>query len=297
MISMTCRRVRVTLALLASLTASIEPSTTWAVARIVKVQALGTSSTTHTAVEAITPGVYIEPEALNTELLELLRWYGAANQNPSCPGAGLPKGHTIGTFSIAQLEAKLKEASDQLLHMDLELTQASLRAARDMLECLEAPPSRAALRSLFVMDAVLLATQGNAKADVAFRQLLAVDPRPFLEPEHPPKVRKQYLAVAERELKSPPLEVSLEGLEGELWVNGQQVIGRIDLRPGLHLVQLRSATHLTLSQLVTVPSSSHQPVKMASLLRRSLPIAEEVTHQLEQGLLNERLDPPRSRPC
>lgn len=293
--SMLCRSMTLTLAVLAWLPGFIVPQELAAASRIVKVQTLRPTGPLKEQAEAISRGVYVERVALEETLLDLLRWHAVGASSPGCPSSTAVDRPTEAVYSLIQLDTKLKEAGDQLLHMDLEQAQASLTMARGMLECLDAPVSRSTLRTLFVLEAVVLATQGSPKADAAFRQLLAVDPRPFLEPEHPPKVRKMYLAVAERELKAAPLEVSLEGLEGEVWVNGQSVTGQVDLRPGLHLVQLRGPAGIVLSQLVKLPLVKSPPPRLVELLPRPLPSREPLEVALERGLRENALELAQQR--
>lgn len=292
---MLCRSMTLTLAVLAWLPGFVAPQELAAASRIVKVQTLRATGPLKEQAEAFSRGVYVERVPLEEPLLNLLRWHAVGASSPGCPSSTAVDRPTAAVYSLNQLDTKLKEAGDQLLHMDLEQTQASLTMARGMLECLDAPVSRSTLRTLFVLEAVVLATQGSPKADAAFRQLLAVDPRPFLEPEHPPKVRKMYLAVAERELKSAPMEVSLEGLEGDVWVNGQSVTGQVDLRPGMHLVQLRGPAGIVLSQLIKLPVVKSPPPRLLELLPRPLPSREHLEVALERALRENALEPAQQR--
>lgn len=183
----------------------------------------------------------------------------------------------------------LSEAADQLLRVELDAARDALKDARQLLPCLEQVVTRDALRSQFVQEAVALATQGSAQTDQAFRQLLAVDPRLFLEPEHPPKVRKQFLAMAQQLLKEPPVSLDVSGLEGQLFLNGQEIQRQAEVHPGLHLLQMKGPTGKLRSALFTVEAGTKGKVVLRDRVDIGLPSASTAQSLLLQGLARGEL--------
>ncbi len=186
-------------------------------------------------------------------------------------------------------DALVAQAEQQLLYVDFQGVLESVAQARSALPCTDRIVPKAQLRSLYLHEAVAYLYQGDPRAQDAFVQMLVVDPRVYLEPEHPPRVRKAFLEAAERFMALDPRPLDAGGLPGDAYVDGLPVENVNELRPGRHLVQLEGPGGQVRSVLIEVPEAPG-PVKLADLVDVGLPGPAKVRALLLTALRAGQLD-------
>lgn len=257
----------------------------------------GAGSNGGASVLTLKPHVYGEVVPVPADLLQNIAWTSPWSSQSGCGSLQATvhdrwKDALKGPLDTADnaIQSLLTEASDQLLRVELEAVRKALKDTRLLLPCARTVLTRESLRSLFVLEAVAMASAGDPKADAAFRQLMAIDPRLFLEPEHPPKVRKQYMAVAQALLKEAPTVLDLTGLDGELYLDGRLVSRQAELLSGLHLLQMKGPAGQVRSAAFLLEGKVKERVSVASLVDIGLPPAEKVQSVLEQSLKANTLE-------
>lgn len=243
--------------------------------------------------------LYGEPVPVPRRLLDQLAWTspwpgqagcGAIQQKIEERWRGKIKGPMATPDQAVQ--SLLTEGSEQLLQVELESAQKALKDVRLVLPCVSSLVSRESLRAIHVLQAVALASAGDSHTELAFRQLMAVDPRLYLEPEYPPKVRKQFLAVAQTLLKEAPVPLDLTGLDGELYLNGQQVNRQTEVLAGTHFLQMKGPSGQIRSSFFALEGPSKQKVQVRGLVDIALPSTADMHRLLLQALKAGQLEGP-----
>ena len=235
--------------------------------------------------------------AVDATLLSPLQWAAPDPGRASCEAraadliAGIEAtGRVSPPESAAGLfDALLEQAEQQFLYVDFHGVLESVEQAKSVLPCTDRVVEKAQLRSLYLHEAAAYLHLGDPRAGETFVQMLAVDPRVYLEPEHPPRVRKAFLEAAERFMALTPRPLDSSDLPGKAYLDGLPVENVNEVRPGKHLVQLEGPGGHIRSVLCEIPAGAG-PVALATLIDVGLPDAQAVLGSLVAGLRSRSLD-------
>ncbi len=241
--------------------------------------------------------VAIRLEDIDPKLVETLRWAVPDPNRVSCESHApevMARIETIGRVSPPASSRDLfvtllEQAEEQFLYVDFQGVLESVREARAVLPCAGGIVERAQLRRLFLFQAVTYLHLGDPRAGETFIQMLSVDPRIYLEPEHPPRVRKAFLEAAERFMEMAPRPIDATGLGGDVFFDGLPVANVAEVRPGAHVVQLEGPGGQVRSQWVNIDPGNGM-VRLAPLVDVGLPEAEIVLESLAEALRARSLD-------
>ncbi len=239
---------------------------------------------------------------MDQALLSYLQWAAPDPERTACEARAEAliadidaKGRVSPPESAAGLfDALLAQAEQQFLYVDFHGVLESVAQARTALPCLDRVVAKAQLRSLFLHEAVAYLHLGDPRAEQIFVQMLVVDPRVYLEPEHPPRVRKAFLEAAEQFMALEPRPLDAGGLPGKVYVDGLPADNVNEVRPGRHLVQIEGPEGRIRSVLLEVPGGTG-PVRLAPLVDVGLPDTATVLDALVAGLRAGRLDQTQKR--
>lgn len=240
---------------------------------------------------AVTTPVQASPPP--AALLEALRWDRGEALARACDESLSRAEHLL---DIATPESRAPEGADilfrsllgqadrLLLDLKLEATLQQLDAAHALLPCLTRPLETSQVRALFLYEAVARFYQKDARYQACFRDMLAVDPRLFLETDYPPKVQQAFLTAARRTSRLLPAPLNLEGVEGRLFVDGRAGEGLKELSPGRHVVQQQGAAGSMRTVVISVAEA--EPGRVPALMRLAdklpgLPSDAEVSERVE----------------
>jgi hypothetical protein len=166
-------------------------------------------------------------------------WLLGASPSGLCPTPSL---------TADEVATALADAQRHIDEVEVEEGQARLSALRNRLGCLDSPADPEALWSLHFLEAVTAHfVSGPEAAGPALHRALAVRPGAAFDESYPPDLRDAYLAAQREVMAAGWAKVLPLGELGErtVLVDGTEVpASGLELMPGEHLLQLRSAEGL-----------------------------------------------------
>ena len=165
------------------------------------------------------------------------------------------------------VEVLLGIVRQRLLGLDLIQANDLLLRMQEWLPCTSSVLAVDQVRDFFLLQAITLYYLEDPGAGAAFGDVLAVDPTPYLGDEYPPRVQRAYLDAVAVHMRVPPLRVDTRLPGGRVFLDGREVKGVVEARPGRHVVQVFGPYDKIRSRLIRLEAadtSSASPIPLVS---------------------------------
>jgi len=243
-------------------------------------------------------GISVRFEKPDPHLVEALAWMDASGDASGCGDQAATLIRDMERLDVVPTPGRIQDlfhtliaqANRQLLFVEDKAALKTVQQARAYLPCVDQLVALEDVRALFLNEAVAHLRLGDGQEHQSLLNVLAVDPRVYLESDYAPNIRKAYMAAASHWSQVPPIGLRADVGHVEFFLNGQPVAGLREVRSGLHILQGRAPDGTVRSTWLEIPRDIGIFDLNASM-NFGLRSAEEVTTALAERLAGLQLTP------